>query len=304
MLNAHAQGTATFNSQDIELDTERGLLKGTLTLPNTPSPLKVVLIISGSGPTDRNGNNPFARNNSLQLLAHGLSDKGIATVRYDKRGVAESKAAAVTEENLRFEDYIIDAELWIRKLKKDNRFSHVLVLGHSEGSLIGMVAARKANADAFISVAGAGQPANQIIRQQLQQQPIMVSLAAAPILAKLEAGETVAEVPPMLLSLFRPSVQPYLLSWFQYDPRQEIKHLQVRSLIVQGDQDLQVPFSEAELLAAAADKSELVIIKGMNHVLKEVPTDRASNIASYSKPTLPLASELIPVISEFIKQLR
>ncbi|WP_197088647.1 alpha/beta hydrolase [Rufibacter radiotolerans] len=127
-----------------ELVTEKGNLKGTLLSPAGAKKMPVVLLISGSGPTDRDGNNPAMKNNSLKMVAEGLQAQGIASLRYDKRGIAESKAAGISEADLRFDQYAQDATAWAQKLKQDKRLSKVIILGHSEGSLIGMIAAREA----------------------------------------------------------------------------------------------------------------------------------------------------------------
>ncbi|WP_066839159.1 alpha/beta hydrolase [Rufibacter ruber] len=290
--------------EPVELATPKGMVKGTLLVPVSSKPLPVVLIIAGSGPTDRNGNSVATQNNSLKLLAEGLHQQGIATLRYDKRGSGESISALGEEKDLRFDDYVTDATHWVQKLKMDKRFNRVVVMGHSEGSLIGMLATQQAKADAFVSLSGPGQPADKIIRNQLLLQPKAVTDIAYPALDSLKLGKTVANVNPMLGALLRPSVQPYLISWFKYDPQVELKKLTVPVLLVQGDQDLQVPKKEADLLLAAAPKSKLVVLSGMNHVLKEVGTDYNANVASYKNPELPLASSLVPEVSAFVKGLK
>ncbi|GGK69426.1 alpha/beta hydrolase [Rufibacter glacialis] len=301
---ASAQTMAPAPGSPLELISEKAPLKGTLLLPVSQKPVPVVLLISGSGPTDRDGNNPAMKNNSLKMVAEALQAQGIASVRYDKRGIAESTAAAVSEFDLRFDHYVQDAAAWVQKLKEDKRFSKVVVLGHSEGSLIGMMAARQAKADGFISVAGVGQTADQVIREQLQAQPQQVKDAAFPILDQLAQGKAVTEVNPMLAALFRPSVQPYLISWFKQDPQAELRKLTVPVLLVQGTQDLQVSRQEVQLLAAASPKSKLVEIENMNHVLKETTPDRTANFSTYANPTLPLAPPLMPAVVAFVKSIK
>jgi pimeloyl-ACP methyl ester carboxylesterase len=167
-----------------------------------------------------------------------------------------------------------------------------------------MIAARQAQAAGFISVAGAGQSADKVIRDQLQAQPQLVKDAAFPILDQLAQGKAVADVNPMLAALFRPSVQPYLISWFKYDPQAELRKLTVPVLLVQGTQDMQVSLNEVQLLAAAAPKSKLVEVQNMNHVLKETTSDRTANFSTYSNPTLPLASQLMPAVVAFVKSVK
>jgi uncharacterized protein len=288
--------------EEITLETKTGDIKGSLLIPSVSEKTAVVLIIAGSGPTDRNGNNPMMTNNSLKMLAKELQKNGIASVRYDKRGIGESKNSGLQEIDLRFEDYVQDVEGWIKLLKEDDRFSNIIVLGHSEGSLIGMIASHKQEAKKFISIAGIGIPAGDIIRKQLKGQPQFVLDESLKIIEKLENGETVENVSQMLYSLFRPSVQPYIISWFKYDPQKEIAKLDIPILIVQGTTDIQVSVSDADKLALANKKSQKQIIEGMNHILKESQADRQKNIQTYSIPDLPLKKELMEVIVKFIEE--
>ena len=298
---------ASVATEPIVLETPTGKLFGALELPKSSAPLPVALIIAGSGPTDRNGNSPLIQgaNNSLKYLAEGLAAQGIASVRYDKRGIAESAKSAASESDLRFETYIDDAVLWGKQLRTDKRFSSVIVIGHSEGSLIGMVAAQKMNADAFISIAGAGRPAPQALIDQLKGKlPADLQTKSEMITKSLSEGKTVEDVPPALGPLFRHSVQPYLISYFKYDPAKEIAKLSIPILIAQGTTDIQVPAQDANLLAQAKSSAKLLMIEGMNHVLKEVPAEQEKQIKSYTDPALPVAPKLIEGISGFIKVIK
>ena len=288
--------------KEITLETKTGDIKGSLLIPSVSEKTPLVLIIAGSGPTDRNGNNPMMKNNSLKMLAKELQKNGIASLRYDKRGVGESKSSALQESDLRFENYVQDVEEWIKLLKEDDRFSNIIVLGHSEGSLIGMIASHKQKVNKFISIAGAGISAGNIIREQLKNQPQFVLDESLPIIEKIEKGETVENVSQMLYSLFRPSVQPYMISWFKYDPHKEIAKLDIPILIIQGTTDIQVSISDAEKLALGNKKSQKIIIEGMNHILKDADANRQKNIETYSMPDLPLNKELIKIIVNFIEE--
>ncbi len=286
--------------ETVILKTATGNLEGTLTMPDAKLPVPVALIIAGSGPTDRNGNNAIMTNNSLKMLAGALAVKGIASLRYDKRGIDKSQAAGLSESELRFEMYIKDAVGWAHLLRENPNFSQVVIIGHSEGSLIGMVASLDDEVDKFVSIAGAGESGDKIIREQLKAQPQAILEQTNPILDSLVVGKTVAKVNPMLYSLFRPSVQPYLISWFKYDPKIEIAKLKKPVLIVQGTSDLQVSVDDADRLQAAKPDAKLVVIEGMNHVLKDVGDDRTKNIQSYNQPDLPLNQKLVEAISSFI----
>ena len=282
-----------------------GTLYGTELVPEGGAKVPVVLLHSGSGPTDRDGNSAPASllNNSLRMLAESLARQGIATVRYDKRGVASSAGAAKEESDLRLDTYIDDAVVWMRQLRADQRFSHVVMAGHSEGALIAMVACQRAKADACVSISGAGHPLADILRDQLKPK-LLPALAGANerILVALEQGKQVDDVPPELMMLYRPSVQPYLISSFKTDPRKAIAALKMPVLIVQGTTDIQVSVKEAQALAAAAPAAKLVVIEGMNHVMKMVPADPARQMASYSDASLPLAPQLSEAVAAFVKQ--
>ncbi len=284
----------------VKLETATGDIEGTLLIPDTDKPGPVALIIAGSGPTDRDGNNIQMKNNSLKMLAEGLAENGIASLRYDKRGVGKSFTAGMKEIDLRFDFYVDDAKGWVNLLDKDNRFDDIIIIGHSEGSLIGMIISQQDKVDKYISIAGAGEPAGIIIRKQLKAQPPIVLEQSLPILEKLEKGETVDSVPPMLFSLFRPSVQPYIISWFKHDPRKEIARLDKPVLIIQGSTDIQVTIEDADNLAAANPVAQKHIIVGMNHILKEAEIDRMKNLGTYSMPDLPLKDGLIELIVNFI----
>lgn len=301
-------------AEPITLETPTAVLYGTLERPQSRSAVPVVLIISGSGPTDRDGNLPQfpGANNSLKLLAEALAARGIASVRYDKRGIGETGKAMLLaagktktiprEEDLSFENYIDDAVRWGKQLLADRRFSTLTVLGHSEGSLIGMVAAQRIGAASFVSIAGPGRPVQHTILEQVKPQfsPELL-MKIEEILEQLVAGKNVASVPAELTILFRPSIQPYMISWLRYDPAKEVARLRIPILIVQGTTDSQVHQGDGKTLTAGNEAAKLLLIEGMNHVLKTVPNDRAKQVSSYSDPNLPVTPELISRLTEFVR---
>jgi pimeloyl-ACP methyl ester carboxylesterase len=297
---------ATVLQRPVTLDTGTGELFGSLLLPKSDKPVPVVLIISGSGPTDRDGNNPDGgRNDSLKRLAWVLAKHNIASVRYDKRGVAASLAATPDERNLSVEAYVADAQAWARKLKADPRFGPLILLGHSEGAMIATLAAANAEATALISLSGTARPIDQVLREQLARSlPPPLMLRSNELLDSLKAGHTDDDVPQPLQVIFRPSVQPYLISLFRQDPAKAFAQLKMPALIVQGSNDIQVGVDDAKLLKAAKPDAELVVIEGMNHVMRIVHNDMKRQLASYKDPNLPLAAELGSKIIEFIDGLR
>ncbi|KAF2511888.1 alpha/beta hydrolase family protein [Flavobacterium foetidum] len=301
VLNAQEKKEIAFKESPVTLKINIDQLYGTLTTPDLSAKYPVALIIAGSGPTDRNGNNPMMKNNSLKMLAEALAKNGIASLRFDKRGIGESKASAVSEDVLVFENYTEDAKSWINFLKQDKRFSKLIVIGHSEGSLIGMIAGSKA--DKFISIAGAGESADKTIKAQIASKSMKpIEDMTFPIIDSLKNGYKVKKIDPMLNSLFRPSIQPYLISWFKYDPQTEIKKLPIPILILQGNKDLQINAQDAENLSKASKNSELFIIDKMNHIMKIIEGDQQANMESYNNETLPISETLVNKIVSFIQK--
>jgi pimeloyl-ACP methyl ester carboxylesterase len=231
-----------------------------------------------------------------------IKRQGYASVRYDKRGVGESAAAGpADEEAYRFDGFVDDAIRWVAYLRADARVGPIVVAGHSEGSLIGMLAAQEPVIDGLISLAGAGRPAADLLREQLARQlPLDLLAQANAILDELVNGRIVADVPVELMSIFRPSVQPYLMSWFAFDPAREIARLSMPVLIVQGETDIQIGVADAQLLANAQPDANLLLISEMNHVLKSATGAPSSQQLAYSNPTVPLAGGLVDGLEHFV----
>jgi pimeloyl-ACP methyl ester carboxylesterase len=289
--------------RQVSLQVDGGTLYGTEWLPDGSGKVPVVLLHSGSGPTDRDGNSSMLSgpNDSLRMVAEALAKRGIASVRYDKRGIASSAWKGWKEEDVRLDDYIGDAVAWVRQLRADPRFSRVVMAGHSEGALIASVACRQAPTDACVLISGAGRPVDEVLREQLKPKlPPPLFDQSERVLAALKDGKMVDDVPPPLMFLYRPSVQPYLVSLLKYDPPTAVAALKMPVLILQGTTDIQVQVSDAKALAAAAPRAKLVIVDGMNHVLKMVGDDPAAQMKSYSRPDLPVAPQLIDALSGFV----
>jgi pimeloyl-ACP methyl ester carboxylesterase len=293
---------SAFKEEEKAITVNGGKLHGTLMLPDDKTTFPVVMIIAGSGPTDRNGNSiPALSAGSYRLLAEALAKNGIGSFRYDKRGVGESSSFNPPATSALFNDYISDATMLVKELRKDKRVSKVIVAGHSEGSLIGMIAAREEKSEGFISLCGAGEPINYTLSRQLKQQLPIMGNKIDNILDSLKNGNTVKDVPPVLQSIFNAQLQPYLISWIRFDPREEIKKMKMPVLIIGGGTDIQVPVADAEALHKALPAAKKLIIDSMNHILKNAPADRAANIATYTKADLPLNQELVEAVVGFAK---
>jgi len=291
----------------ITVKTPDATIRGTLSLPHTEKKIPVVLLIPGSGPIDRNGNSILinGKSNHFLKISEALMNQNIAVLRYDKRGIGQSSTTKA-EVDLRFQDNVNDAVELIKFLKKDNRFSKIIVAGHSEGSLVGILASKQVGADAFISIAGAGYPIDEILKTQFKAiLPSADFKTAVSLIDSIKLG-TPTQTPPnqALASTFRASVIPYIYSWMQYQPQAEISKLKMPILIIQGENDVQVSTDNALQLKKACPVAQLKLIKGMSHILKEAPADRAQNLATYSNSNLELHPQLIPALCGFINGIK
>ncbi|HEX7857203.1 MAG TPA: alpha/beta fold hydrolase [Sphingobium sp.] len=287
-----------------------GPLKGTMLSPggfNAP----VILMIPGSGPTDRDGNNPLGvKAASLKLLAEGLAARGIATVRIDKRGMFASAGAVPDANAVTIDDYATDVHVWVDAIRQRTNAKCVWLLGHSEGGLVALRAGQRAGSlCGIILVSTPGRPLGTVLRDQLKANPANAPLLdqANAAISDLEAGKHVdmTKLPPALAQLFRPNVQDFLINAMALDPAKMLASYRDPVLILQGTRDIQVSVEDANLLKAARPSATLVLLPDTNHVLKVVTSDsRAANIATYADPGLPLAPEVVPSIARFIESAK
>ena len=247
-------------------------------------------------------NQPRLKPNTLKLLAQALAKRGIATLRFDKRTIAASRLPNTNERTIRFDQFVSDAASWVRLMKRQKGISRVFVAGHSQGALVGTLAAQQTPVAGVILMAGPGEPIGTVIRRQLVNARLPKTLLdeANATLDQLEKGKLVPGVTKFLYSLLRPSVQPFLISWMKHHPAKALARVKVPVLIVQGGQDIQVGLRQAMILKKARPDAKLVVIKAMNHVFKvpKGPT-RADNINAYRDPTLPLAPGLAEAVCGF-----
>jgi uncharacterized protein len=290
----------------VEAPGPMGPLKGTMLAPASGR-APMILVIPGSGPTDRDGNNPFGlKAASYKLLAEDLAARGIGTVRIDKRGMFASSMAVADANAVTIDDYVTDVGAWIASIRKQTGVPCVWVLGHSEGGLVALAAAQKVpDICGLVLISAPGQPLGEVLRLQLRANP-----ANAPVLDQamaaidsLEAGKhvDVTGMNPALMPLFAPQIQGFLISVFSYDPARLISTITKPVLILQGERDLQVSVADAERLKQAAPQAKLVLLPNTNHVLKTVTTDdRRANSATYADPSLPLAPGVVDAVANFV----
>src|SRR5690554_1403696 len=305
LIIALASPASAWSESEVDIKGGLATLHGTMTLPEGDAPVDMALILPGSGPTDRNGNFPEGENDSLKLLARELADAGIGSLRIDKRGVGASYAAAPDEADLRAETFVEDADHWLDFLEEQERASRLFLIGHSEGALVATLAAQKHDVSGLVLIAGTGRPAPDLIREQVagSAMPPELKTRSDELLETLKRGERDENVPRELGPLYRPGVQPYLISWFRHDPAKELARVQAPVLLVQGTNDLQIRPTDTTLLSQARPDATLITIEAMNHVLKPAPSTRAENIALYSRPDIPLAPGLVRAIASFISDM-
>ncbi|TQI70119.1 hypothetical protein JM79_1028 [Gramella sp. Hel_I_59] len=297
-LFALAQDT-TFTETERSIDE---FTDGTLTLPVNENDKYLIIFIQGSGPTDRNGNQPMLQNDGIKKIARELAANGIASFRYDKR-IFKAQKLQLSEKDMIFEDFVEDAKNVVMHFRKEEKFSKIIIAGHSEGSLIGMLVAQE-NADAFISLAGAADPIDEIITEQVTNMAPELGVSARTAFDEMAENGKTSNYSPMLEAVFRPSVQPFMASWMKYNPSEEISKLKIPVLVVNGTLDIQVSEEQAQKLAEANENSELAILDQMNHIFRKIETkDRLVNSKSYNEPNLPLHPELVSILTEFVKEL-
>ena len=299
--------TRQSRTQQVELVTGADTLRGTLVLPASDRPVPLVMFFAGSGPTDRDGNTILiqGKNDCLRMLADSLKEAGIATLRYDKRGVGASQRAARAESDLRVTTYADDAVLWAKKYRHDARFTTMTFLGHSEGALIGTLAAQQEKPDGLVLIAGAGRPAHEILHEQLKRSLSADLVKTSDAIAEtLMMGKDVAVVPPLLMSLYRPSVQPYMKSWLAVDPAAELREVKLPTMVIWGTSDIQISRTDADLLGSARKGIRKLIVPSMNHVMKPTLEDPMAQLGSYSDSTIVLAPGLIEPLTRFVKGVK
>lgn len=292
----------------VEAQVENGPLSGTLLMPADGAPRAAIVIVPGSGPTDRDGNNPLGITASyLKMLAEALAADGIASIRIDKRGMFASAGTFPDPNAVTIADYAGDALAWVEVAREKTGAGCAWLVGHSEGGLVALAAAQGAGPPlcGLVLVAAPGRPMGVILREQLRANP-----ANAPFLGEalaaieaLERGDRVdvSGLHPAMQAMFAPPVQDFLADAFAHDPAALVARVEIPVLVVQGDADLQVSVGDADALARAQPEARRTIIPGMNHVLKRAPAgDIAANLATYGDPALPLAPGLAEAIADFV----
>jgi hypothetical protein len=292
---------------DIAAERAHGTLRGTLERPANEV-RAAALILPGSGPTDRDGNNAQGlRTDAYRLLAVELAARGIATARIDKRGIGESAGGADLEISLGA--YRGDTEAWIAVLRAETGAACIWLIGHSEGGYLALDAAGLDGVCGIVLLTAPGEPLGALMRDQIAAQP-----ALAPLLSHYDAAmdlllsggtPAMADLPVALRPIFSPENLVYLRELALFRPAEVLAALELPVLILHGGADIQVPAAQGDALAAARPGVVREVLDGMTHTLKRVGDgdgDGAlrANLATYSDPSLPLHGDLVPAIAGFI----
>jgi len=300
------QGSVVPVQSIIEAPGPSGPLQATMLSP-AKSGVPLVLIIPGSGPTDRDGNNPLGvKAGTYKLLAEGLAERGIATVRIDKRGMFGSKEAIVDANAVTISDYADDVHSWVDTARHRAGVPCVWVLGHSEGGLVALAAAQKPkNICGLLLVSTPGRPVGEVLREQLKANPANAPILDQALMAiqKLEQGEPLdaSTLHPAIQPMFGTRIQKFMTSLLSYDPAKLLGDYAGPVLILQGQRDIQVAEEDARRLKEAARQATLTLLPDTNHTLKTVASDdRSANLATYADPALPLAPGVIDAIANFV----
>lgn len=288
---------AQIKSEEIIINNQAIQLPGTLTYSAENSPL--IIWVHGSGNVDRNGNQkPVVKANYIKQFRDAVNKQNIAFFSYDKR-TANSKNSAFLKDGVYINDFIFDVKEVVNHFKNDKRFSEIILAGHSQGSLIAMMALK--NVNKYISIAGAGNTIDKIIVKQISTKNVEIGRIAEAHFRELNKTGEIIEINPNLISIFAKQNQPFLVSWAELNPIVEIKKINIPTLLINGDKDLQVQTMDAENLKKAKPDAKLVLIKNMNHVLKHIEKEE-ENMKSYMSPDYPISTQLIKTIVQFVKK--
>lgn len=285
-----------FSTKNITINPH---VEGTLLTPKDQNIAPLVILIAGSGPTDRNGNQSFMKNDMLKKIAESMSNNGIASFRYDKRIVKQIRNKTI-DKDISFDDFVTDAKSVISYFKPN--YKTIVVAGHSQGSLVGLLALEE-GVSGFISLAGAGKPIDEILIEQISKTAPMFLEDSKRVLTLLKAGKTTTDFQMALSSIFNLDVQGFMSNWMQYNPAEEMKKHNIPTLIINGDKDLQVSVDEANLLHKAAQNGVLLIVKKMNHIMVKIEGEQLENMKSYNDASLEISPEVEKSMIEFIKNI-
>lgn len=302
-----------FSSRGIEL-------AGTLCLPWGHGPFPGVVFLHGSGPVDRNGSAPGLPVEVFRQLAWGLAQRGIASLRYDKRGVGGSGGDL---SRATVEDLLADAAAAVRCLKGQPEVNPdaVFLVGHSEGAILSPVLATRVEVAGLILLGAAARPLDEVLLWQTEAIQRALGADEAGVAEALERQRSfirfvkgsqgewgdyrlsdLRTAMPWLTPEALPRLSSASLGWwrwhFAHDPLAAIREVKEPVLIVNGDKDIQVPPRDAYLLAEAAREAgngevEAHVLPDLNHLLRHHPEPPSILYRHLAEPLDPRVVELV-----------
>lgn len=306
--------------RDVYIPTEGGNLLGILAFPEgVDNPDKAVIFVAGSGPTDRDGNNPLipGKIDNLKEMAHFLASNGIVTLRYDKRGIAGSSQlfTGETPPFSMYKDDLINCVEYLKSLGgvEDKK---IYIAGHSEGSTLAIMAGNeRSDLAGLILLSGPGFKQAEVLRAQIEEAGIMAEESGAPqgfktklLTALNDLYEALRNDTPFDITKYEMSEdykaiylslanqRDFAKEWIDVDPSELLKGITAPVCIIQGDADTQVTVADAKSLAAAIEGEELHIFQGIDHVLKKV----GMTPLPYGDPLRRVDGQVLKTILEFV----
>jgi len=292
-------------SQHIEIND---LIDGTLLQPQKLNSKTLAIIIPGSGPTNRDGNQSVGKHNSLKMLAEFLVEQGIASFRYDKRILKLAKIEMLDESRLRFDDFVKDAADVVNYFKlyhnESYEFENFIIIGHSQGALVAQLASLRTAVNALILLCGTAHPIDEVMLSQIQKQAPFLYEDLKTAFDSIKTVGYVNEFNPLLKTVLRKDVQPFMGSWMKYKPTTIAQKIEIPTLVIGGTTDIQVPAKDAKELAENFQNGDYAIIENMNHILKTIADIGLENQKTYMNPNLPLSEELKSELETFLEKFK
>ncbi len=286
-----------FNSAVVKINK---YIEGSLVTPYSEDDVPLVIFIMDAGAINRDGNDRMSKNDTFKQLSHELAKEGIATYRYDKR-LFKMDGLGIKEHEISLDHYIEDAISIIDYFSKNGKYKKIIIAGHGQGSLVGMIAAQ-GRVDGFISIAGNAVSIDQVIIEQIAKQAPGLDKSASVAFKQLKENGRATNYDPALESIFRYNLQPFMSSWIKYNPSEEILKLEMPILIIYGDKDIQVELIQADKFKEIIPQAEYLFVTDMNHILKEIKGGRLENHKSYNEPFRKIMPEVLTGITNFVNQ--
>ncbi len=293
------------NEQTYKIKTASSTIEGVLRVPKTSisagtAQNTLVFIVPDASGTDRDGNmGDGIKAAPYRHLSENLAANGIATFRYDKRGVGNSTFEGENKPIV-FEDFIGDAQKCLDSLRASGKFSKIIVAGHGEGALVGMILAQRTPFDGFVSLAASAKRIDSFMVDQVRRGSPELAYALRVVYDKWEKNEPVDSFPKAIKDYIHPALKPFVIDMMRFMPTVEIAKVRVPTLIIHGKTDVSVPFASGVRLSKAKPDAQFYLHESMNHVLKDGDLNLLDTKKVNENPNLPLSTGLVSTIVNFI----